>query len=65
MEIKCPVTGLIESGKCDVISKNGQLILKPKGINGYYTQDQLAMHCTSAKFCKFYAWCANPDERVC
>lgn len=37
LEIKCPtkpITGLIESGKYDVILNNGQLILKPKGRNG-------------------------------
>lgn len=43
------VTGLIESGKYAVISNNEQLIQKPKGRNGYYTQVQLVMYCTGAK----------------
>lgn len=68
LEIKCPtksVTGLTESGKYDLISNNGQLILKPKGRNGYYTQVQIAMYCTGAKVCKFYVWCSDPEERMC
>lgn len=68
LEIKCPsksVTALIESGKYNVISNNGQLILKPEGRNGYYTQVQLAMYCTGAKLCKFYVWCSDPEKRVC
>lgn len=66
--IKCPtksVTVLNESGKYDVISNNGQLFIKTKGRNGYYTQVRLAMYCTGAKLCKFYVWCSDPEKRVC
>lgn len=66
--IKCPtksVTVLNDSGKYDLISNNGQFILKPKGTNGYYTHVRLAMYCTGAKLCKCYVWCSDPKERVC
>lgn len=49
LEIKCPtkpVKDLIESGKYDVMLKDGEHVLNPKGKNAYYTQVQFAMHCT-------------------
>lgn len=67
MWIKCPTKSVTvnESGKYDLISNNGQFILKPKGTNGNYTQVRLAMYCTGAKLFKFYVWCSDPKERVC
>lgn len=59
IEIKCPtkpLNELISSGKYDVVCVNGEYTLNPKGKNGYFTQVQMAMHCTGRKFCKFLVW---------
>jgi len=62
VEIKCPtkpLQELVDSGKYDVISKDGSFLLSKKGRNGYYYQVQLAMYCTKATLCKFIVWTAE------
>ncbi|XP_045185325.2 uncharacterized protein LOC123543310 isoform X2 [Mercenaria mercenaria] len=64
LEIKCPtrpLQELVTSGKYDVTLKDGQLILNPKGVNGYYCQVQMTMFCTKRSLCKFVLW--TPDEQ--
>ncbi|XP_052241252.1 uncharacterized protein LOC127851492 isoform X1 [Dreissena polymorpha] len=60
LEIKCPtkpLRELIQSGTYDVVpTKSGDHCLNPKGRNGYYTQVQIAMHCTTRHHCKFVVW---------
>lgn len=47
---------MIDSGKYDVVLKNGRHILNPKGKNGYYSQVQFAMFCSRTSQCKFILW---------
>lgn len=67
LEIKCPQkppTELATTGKYDIVIKNGQYELNPKGKNGYYYQVQLTMHCTGTKHCQFFAWEDKSDDYV-
>lgn len=59
LEIKCPQkppSDLAASGKYDIVIKDGQYELNPKGKNGYYYPVQMTMHCTGPKFCQFFSW---------
>ena len=62
LEIKCPtrpLEDLISSGKYDVVLKDDEPKLSPKGKNGYYCQVQIAMLCTKSVLCKFVVWTAE------
>lgn len=70
-ESKCPTTKTMyrsldapfTSGKCNVRYLNGELILDPRGKNGYYTQVQVQMFCIGMDTCDFIV-CISQDAVV-
>ena len=60
LEIKChtkKLDSLIKSGRYDVFQiSDGQYCLKENGPNGYFTQVQIALHCTKREHCSVYIW---------